>query len=465
MIQQTMSISCEHIQMEYKAKFLSKSNDYTLIENKKFINWFYQKFTQMNIQFPWNLIGQQLDEYNNRSFLIQFTFQLNNYQSSWNNEFQQEKSRIYSHAINTLQSCINNDYYSKKQKVCHILFKCIYSIFLICLLLTKGLLLWMIIIIIEGITIERKIHDYIQKSSLELISFIEHTAFITKCFSHSIEINDNKFESILITNETLHINFDLKLALKGVSFLTNIFHGLSIHLKNLANVFHLWFMLIKFVIVFPHVAGACSACNDLKQKQVYNSLLFASTWFNSTFLMTMNNESIDIDQLIEKCKYNPLLWSINDFIRLALLENKNTNIDKMNREDIDLNQYHLNSNDEQYENRVNKKSIYSRKTIILILIAVIAGLGLVATIILISIVFQLRTSNSMNTTILSTTKHTTDTTNTNFSNSTSLSTTLPITTTLVTTTTNVLTRTIQVISTDTITTTTIAMRNLSVAAK
>ncbi|CAF0831390.1 unnamed protein product [Rotaria sp. Silwood1] len=456
MIQQTMSIPCEHIQMEYKAKFLSKSNDYTLIENKKFINWFYQKFTQMNIQFPWR------------------------------------------------------------------------------------------------ITIERKIHDYIQKSSLELISFIEHTAFITKCFSHSIEINDNKFESILITNETLHINFDLKLALKGVSFLTNIFHGLSIHLKNLANVFHLWFMLIKFVIVFPHVAGACSACNDLKQKQVYNSLLFASTWFNSTFLMTMNNESIDIDQLIEKCKYNPLLWSINDFIRLALLENKNTNIDKMNREDIDLNQYHLihylittfittishlflylitillrrfiqnykyeythqnfsfqlspilttdhsmmipsnenqqgeiekkniriskssnnnsikfiqdNSNDEQYENRVNKKSIYSRKTIILILIAVIAGLGLVATIILISIVFQLRTSNSMNTTILSTIKHTTDTTNTNFSNSTSLLTTLPITTTLVTTTTNVLTRTIQVISTDTITTTTIAMRNLSVAAK
>ncbi|CAF3365105.1 unnamed protein product [Rotaria sp. Silwood1] len=124
-----------------------------------------------------------------------------------------------------------------------------------------------------------------------------------------------------------------------------------------------------------------------------------------------------------------------------------------------------NSNDEQYENRVNKKSIYSRKTIILILIAVIAGLGLVATIILISIVFQLRTSNSMNTTILSTIKHTTDTTNTNFSNSTSLLTTLPITTTLVTTTTNVLTRTIQVISTDTITTTTIAMRNLSVAAK
>ncbi|CAF4980169.1 unnamed protein product, partial [Rotaria sp. Silwood1] len=124
-----------------------------------------------------------------------------------------------------------------------------------------------------------------------------------------------------------------------------------------------------------------------------------------------------------------------------------------------------NSNDEQYENRVNKKSIYSRKTIILILIAVIAGLGLVATIILISIVFQLRTSNSMNTTILSTIKHTTDTTNTNFSNSTSLLTTLPITTTLVTTTTNVLTRTVQVISTDTITTTTIAMRNLSVAAK
>ncbi|CAF0734984.1 unnamed protein product [Rotaria sordida] len=325
MIQQTMSISCQRIQIAYKAKFISKSNDYILIEKKSFINWFDQKFTQMNIRFPWNLIGQQLDEDNNKSFLIQFTFQL---------------------VINTLQSVLNNDYYSKKRKACHILFQCIYSVFLICLLLTSGFLLWMIIIIIEGITIERKIHDYIEKSSLELIAFIEHTAFITNCFFNSIEINDDKFESTLITNETLHTNFDLKFALNGVSFLTNIFHDLSIHLKNLKNLFHFWFMFTKFVILLPHVAGACSACNDLKQKQVYNSLLFASKWFNSTFLIAMNNEPIDIDQLIEKCKQNLPLLSINDFIRLGLLENKmdkidNINIDKMNIEDIDLNQYHL----------------------------------------------------------------------------------------------------------------------------
>ncbi|CAF0812302.1 unnamed protein product [Rotaria sordida] len=325
MIQQTMSISCQRIQIAYKAKFISKSNDYILIEKKSFINWFDQKFTQMNIRFPWNLIGQQLDEDNNKSFLIQFTFQL---------------------VINTLQSVLDNDYYSKKRKACHILCQCIYSVFLICLSLTSGFLLWMIIIIIEGITIERKIHDYIEKSSLELISFIEHTAFITNCFFNSIEINDDKFESTLITNETLHTNFDLKFALNGVSFLTNIFHDLSIHLKNLKNLFHFWFMFTKFVILLPHVAGACSACNDLKQKQVYNSLLFASKWFNSTFLIAMNNEPIDIDQLIEKCKQNLPLLSINDFIRLALLENKmdkidNINIDKMNIEDIDLNQYHL----------------------------------------------------------------------------------------------------------------------------
>ncbi|CAF1078053.1 unnamed protein product [Adineta steineri] len=71
MIQQTISISCEFIQMEYKAKFISKSNDYTSIENQRLIHWFYQKFIQMNIAFPWSLIGQQLDEFNNLSFFVQ----------------------------------------------------------------------------------------------------------------------------------------------------------------------------------------------------------------------------------------------------------------------------------------------------------------------------------------------------------------------------------------------------------
>ncbi|CAF0740951.1 unnamed protein product [Rotaria sordida] len=116
-----------------------------------------------------------------------------------------------------------------------------------------------------------------------------------------------------------------------------------------------------------------------------------------------------------------------------------------------------NINNEEYENRINRKSIYSRKTIILILIAVIAGLA-----------FALETSNSMNTTILSTIKHTIDSTNTNFSNNTLLSITMPITTTtitktIVTTTTDILTRTIRIISMNT--TTAIATRNLSVTMK
>ncbi len=56
MIQQTSSMLCQSDQREYKAKFISKPNDYTLIENKVFINWFYQKFLQMNIKFPWSKI-------------------------------------------------------------------------------------------------------------------------------------------------------------------------------------------------------------------------------------------------------------------------------------------------------------------------------------------------------------------------------------------------------------------------
>ena len=28
----------------------------------------------------------------------------------------------------------------------------------------------------------------------------------------------------------------------------------------------------KLIILFPHVAGACSACHDLREKQVYNSV-------------------------------------------------------------------------------------------------------------------------------------------------------------------------------------------------
>ncbi|CAF1080340.1 unnamed protein product [Adineta steineri] len=203
MIQQTMSISCEFIQMEYKAKFISKSNDYTSIENQQLIHWFYQKFIQMNIAFPWNLIGQQLDEFNNLSFFVQYN---------------------------------------------------------------------------------------------------------------------------------LHI---INLALNGLSHLTKIFHTSSIHFQKLEKLFNPWFILsiiywigfvlwfTKLIILLPHVAGACSACNELKSKQIYNSFLYGSKWFNSSFLSIMNNNSLTIDQLLKKCEQNLPLWSINDFIHLALLENQN----------------------------------------------------------------------------------------------------------------------------------------------
>ncbi|CAF0887225.1 unnamed protein product [Adineta steineri] len=178
MIQQTISISCEFIQMEYKAKFISKSNDYTSIENQRLIHWFYQKFIQMNIAFPWSLIGQQLDEFNNLSFFVQYN---------------------------------------------------------------------------------------------------------------------------------LHI----------------IFHTSSIHLQKLEKLFNPWFMFTKLIILLPHVAGACSACNELESKQIYNSFLYGSKWFTSSFLSIMNNNSLNIDQLLKKCEQNLPLWSINDFIHLALLENQN----------------------------------------------------------------------------------------------------------------------------------------------
>ncbi|CAF4756188.1 unnamed protein product [Rotaria socialis] len=206
MIQQAMSIACQHLQDEYKAKFILKSHANALAENKSIFNWFYEKLTQLNVRYPWNLIGQQLDENNNKLFLIQYTFQL-------------------------------------------------------------------------------------------------------------------------------------------------ILHDLSIRLANLEKLFHSWFILsiiywigfvlwfTKCILLLPHVAGACSACNDLKEQQ----LLFASKWFNSTFLIAMNNHSIDIDQLIEKCKKNSSLWSVNYFIRLGLLDtnvDQNVSRDKMNMEHLDVDEYY-----------------------------------------------------------------------------------------------------------------------------
>ncbi|CAM2706304.1 unnamed protein product [Rotaria socialis] len=210
MIQQAMSIACQHLQDEYKAKFILKSHANAVAENKSIFNWFYEKLTQLNVRYPWNLIGQQLDENNDKLFLIQYTFQL-------------------------------------------------------------------------------------------------------------------------------------------------ILHDLSIRLANLEKLFHSWFILsiiywigfvlwfTKCILLLPHVAGACSACNDLKEQQVYNSLLFASKWFNSTFLIAMNNHSIDIDQLIEKCKENSSLWSVNYFIRLGLLDtnvDQNVSRDKMNMEHLDVDEYY-----------------------------------------------------------------------------------------------------------------------------
>ncbi|CAF2099689.1 unnamed protein product [Rotaria magnacalcarata] len=100
-----------------------------------------------------------------------------------------------------------------------------------------------------------------------------------------------------------------------------------------------------------------------------------------------------------------------------------------------------NRNNEDYNNRLNKRSMYSRKTIILIVIAVIAGLGLVAAVILISIALAVRTSNSMNTTIVTTILLSTENNDAHHINSMKLSTTIPtITKTTVITRTSVATK-------------------------
>jgi hypothetical protein len=53
----------------------------------------------------------------------------------------------------------------------------------------------MIIIIIQGFIIERNIRNYIEKSSLELISFMEYTIFVIIkiiFFNENFEYLDNK---------------------------------------------------------------------------------------------------------------------------------------------------------------------------------------------------------------------------------------------------------------------------------
>ncbi|CAF4791395.1 unnamed protein product [Rotaria socialis] len=119
---------------------------------------------------------------------------------------------------------------------------------------------------------------------------------------------------------------------------------------------------------------------------------------------------------------NKAMHQINLFNNIKLRENQN-------------------SNNEDYNNRLNKKSMYSRKTIILIVIAVIAGLGLVAAVIFISIALAVGTSNSMNTTIITTILPSTENNDTHHINSMKLSTTMPtITKTTVITRTSVATK-------------------------
>lgn len=54
MVQKTTAISCQRSQMEYNAKFITKSNIYRPIESKPLVNWLYQQLLQINIHFPWS---------------------------------------------------------------------------------------------------------------------------------------------------------------------------------------------------------------------------------------------------------------------------------------------------------------------------------------------------------------------------------------------------------------------------
>ncbi|CAF3480693.1 unnamed protein product [Adineta steineri] len=219
--------------MEYKAKFISKSNDYTSIENQRLIHWFYQKFIQMNIAFPWSLIGQQLDEFNNLSFFVQYNLHIIFHTSSIH--------------LQKLEKLFNPWFIIHLSTI----------IFVVIFLILFGFILYILL---------KKIHW----SNVKLFQY---------------------------TNMT---------------FILSIIYWIG---------FVLWFT--KLIILLPHVAGACSACNELESKQIYNSFLYGSKWFTSSFLSIMNNNSLNIDQLLKKCEQNLPLWSINDFIHLALLENQN----------------------------------------------------------------------------------------------------------------------------------------------
>ncbi|CAF1433050.1 unnamed protein product [Adineta ricciae] len=228
------------------------------------------------------------------------------------NLFEQEKHRIYSHAIRVLQTSKPFTPSSSKQRhIYRILHKAIHGIFFVCFLSSSIILLWMIVLNIEGIHVEAKLRDSIENASSDLIVFTECTTSVTLKKIHledEIDFFTKKLNRLLnsLSNQTDQIRFN--------QIWNRIFIDLAERLRIWATIFDFRIRFTKLVILLPHVAGACSACNNFKTTYLYNSLFYASEWFNSTFPSIINNETTNTNQMIQDCQQKVPFWTMNDLI-------------------------------------------------------------------------------------------------------------------------------------------------------
>ncbi|CAF0746151.1 unnamed protein product [Adineta ricciae] len=237
--------------------------------------------------------------------------------------FEQEKYRIYSHAIRTLQTSKSFAPSSSKQRhIYRISYKAIYGIFIVCHLASSAILLWMIILNIEGIHVEAKVRDSIEYASSDLIAFTECITSMFINLAERLRIWATIFDFRLSHSLTIAlavmflITFDIVFY-----FLLKKLHWSRRKVLNKTKIafilsiiywigFVFWFT--KLVILLPHVAGVCSACTNFKTIHLYNSLFYTSEWFNSTFPSILNNETANINQMIQDCQQKMSFWTTND---------------------------------------------------------------------------------------------------------------------------------------------------------
>ncbi|CAF0799977.1 unnamed protein product [Adineta ricciae] len=261
--------------------------------------------------------------------------------------FEQEKYRIYSHAIRTLQTSKSFAPSSSKQRhIYRISYKAIYGIFIVCHLASSAILLWMIILNIEGIHVEAKVRDSIEYASSDLIAFTECITSKLNCLFNPFSNQTDQIRFNQIWNR-MFINLAERLRIWATIFDFRLSHSLTIALavmflitfdivfyfllkklhwsrRKVLNKTKIAFILsiiywigfvfwfTKLVILLPHVAGVCSACTNFKTIHLYNSLFYTSEWFNSTFPSILNNETANINQMIQDCQQKMSFWTTND---------------------------------------------------------------------------------------------------------------------------------------------------------